>query len=102
MLRILLRLLIAALTSILLIQVALAASKGTVSSGMVHSLSVKNDGTVWAFGSNSVGQLGNGSINSSTVPVQVSWLTDAMVVAAGTVHSLALASNGTVWAWGGE
>jgi alpha-tubulin suppressor-like RCC1 family protein len=63
-------------------------------------LVIKPDGTVWSWGSNSYGQLGNGTTTASNVQVQVSGLTDIVSVAAGTYHSMALKSDGTVWAWG--
>jgi alpha-tubulin suppressor-like RCC1 family protein len=79
-----------------------AARRGanTVAAGGSHSLAVRADGTVWAWGSNANGQLGNGTTTSSSVPVQVSGLTGVVAVAAGTSYSAALKSDGTVWAWG--
>jgi alpha-tubulin suppressor-like RCC1 family protein len=72
-----------------------------IAAGQVHSLALKSDGTVWAWGNNSVGQLGNGSISPSNVPVQVLNLpADIVAIAAGFSHSLALDSSGQVWAWG--
>jgi len=65
-----------------------------------HSLTLKIDGTVWAWGVNSVGQLGNGTTTSSNTPVQVSGLTVVAAIAAGGNHSLALKNDGTVWTWG--
>jgi alpha-tubulin suppressor-like RCC1 family protein len=65
-----------------------------------HTLALKNDGTVWAWGWNDYGQLGNGTKADSNVPVQVSGLTDVTAIAGGYFHSLALKSDGTVWAWG--
>jgi hypothetical protein len=79
--------------------VGLAGATG-VAAGRFHSLAVKNDGTVWAWGQNSDGRLGNGSTADSAVPVQASGLTNATAVAAGGYHSLAYRSDGTVWAWG--
>lgn len=70
-----------------------------VSAGNSHSMAIKNDGTLWAWGSNSVGQLGTGS--SSTVPIQVG--TDAnwaSVSGHNTRHTLAIKTDGTLWAWG--
>jgi alpha-tubulin suppressor-like RCC1 family protein len=74
-----------------------------IAGGLAHSLAVKSDGTVWAWGLNTVGQLGDGTTMDHATPVQVAGgLTDARDVAAGTWHSLALLDNGTVWAWGGN
>ena len=75
-----------------------------ISAGGFHSLVLHNDGTVWAFGSNGVGQLGNGagggSENISSVPVQVNFLNNIIAISAGSDYSLALRNDGTVWAWG--
>ncbi len=60
----------------------------------------KTDGTVWAWGRNSNGQLGNNSTTDSSVPVQVSGLTGVTSIAAGGGAGYALKSNNTVWAWG--
>ena len=71
-----------------------------------HSLALKSDGTVWAWGFNPDGQLGNNTTADSSLPVQVkdptgaSFLTGVAAIAAGEVHSLALKSDGTVWTWG--
>ncbi len=65
-----------------------------------HSLALKSDGTVWAWGYNWYGQFGNGTTKSSTVPVQVSNISDVTSIAAGGAHNLALKLDGTVWAWG--
>ncbi|MEW6447431.1 MAG: stalk domain-containing protein [Bacillota bacterium] len=78
---------------------------GTIglAAGNSHSLAVKSDGTVWAWGNNSRGQLGIGSWDYEdihSVPVQVKNLTGIIAVAAGESHSLALKEDGTVWAWG--
>ncbi len=73
-----------------------------ISAGTSHSLFVCSDGSVWASGDNSSGQLGNGTLVSSIIPKQVANLDGVVAVAAGDVHSLALKSDGTVWAWGGD
>lgn len=66
-----------------------------------HTLAVRADGTVWAWGSNEDGQLGfTPDYNDHTTPVQVAGLTNIKAVAAGEYHSLALGSDGTVWSWG--
>jgi alpha-tubulin suppressor-like RCC1 family protein len=64
------------------------------------SLALESDGTVWAWGRNSDGQLGDGTTTDRTTPVQVSGLTGVVAIAGGWYHGLALKSDGTVWAWG--
>lgn|GEM_PF-3669829 len=64
------------------------------------SIALKTDGTVWAWGSNEYGQLGNDSDTDHLTPVQVSGLSDIIAIAAGDYHNLALKNDGTVWAWG--
>lgn len=71
-----------------------------ITSGETHSMALKSDGTVWAWGSNFYGQLGNGIAKSSAVAMQVSGLTGVLAIAAGASHSLALKADGTLWAWG--
>jgi alpha-tubulin suppressor-like RCC1 family protein len=73
---------------------------GSVAGGSTHSLAVRSDGTVWAWGQGTNGQLGNGGTANSSIPVQVSGLTNAVAVTAGTAFSAALKSDGTVWSWG--
>jgi len=65
-----------------------------------HNLALKTDGTVWAWGENGNGQLGDGSTTDRTTPIQVGGLTGVTAIAAGGAHSLALTGDGSVWAWG--
>ncbi len=71
-----------------------------VAAGEDHSLALKGDGTVWAWGSNEFGELGTGTTTGVTTPVQVSGLGDMAAVAVGDDHSLAIKNDGTLWAWG--
>ena len=76
-----------------------------VSAGSFHSLALCADGTLVAWGRNDLGQLGNDSTTSSSVPVAITnsgALSGKTVVAisAGYYHNLALCSDGTVVAWG--
>ncbi|MHB8513293.1 MAG: RCC1 domain-containing protein, partial [Actinomycetota bacterium] len=71
-----------------------------VAAGNDHSLALKSDGSVWAWGHNNFGQLGNNSTTDSYVPVHVSGLANVVAIAGGVGHSLAVTSDGSVWAWG--
>jgi alpha-tubulin suppressor-like RCC1 family protein len=71
-----------------------------VSAGWTHALAVKSDGTVWAWGDNEAGQIGDGTLADRPVPVEVAGLTGVTQVAAGLQSSVALRSDGTVWQWG--
>jgi alpha-tubulin suppressor-like RCC1 family protein len=73
-----------------------------ISAGLSHSLALRNDGTVWVWGGNTRGQLGNGTsgTNFGLVPAPVPGLSGIRAIAAGESHNLALAPDGTVWAWG--
>jgi alpha-tubulin suppressor-like RCC1 family protein len=73
---------------------------GAIAAGGTHTLALKEDGTVWSWGTNTYGELGDGTNVQKTSPVQVSTLTGVVAIAAGGYHSLALTSTGTVWAWG--
>jgi len=71
-----------------------------IACGGTHSLAVKRDGTVWAWGGNGQGQLGHGTTETRKVPVLVRGLSEVKAVAAAMSYSLALKKDGTVWAWG--
>lgn len=65
-----------------------------------HSMALKSDGTVWAWGSNIYGQLGNATTTSTNTPVQTLLLNNVVAISAGGWHSVALKNDGTVWTWG--
>jgi alpha-tubulin suppressor-like RCC1 family protein len=70
-----------------------------VAAGAVHSVGLKNDGTVWTFGANDSGQLGDTTSGRSTAAM-VNGVTGIVAISAGARHTLALRSDGTVWGWG--
>ncbi len=74
----------------------------SISAGYSHTLALRNDGTVWAFGTNGDGELGNGDTNDSSVPVQVIWNENVNIVqvSAGSDFSCAIDNQGALWAWG--
>jgi len=80
---------------------------GKFAAGQNHSLTVKTEGTVWAWGKNANGQLGRGSTSASPLPIagqvktnSTTVLTSVATVAGGAAHSAAAKSDGTAWAWG--
>ena len=75
-----------------------------VAAGSRHTLTLRSDGTVWAFGSNSFGVLGNlvtaPDVGYNPTPTQVPGLTNVTAIAAGAAHSVVRRSDGTVWTFG--
>ena len=70
----------------------------TSPNGNYHTVALKQDDTVWAWGRNSYGQLGNGTTTDSSTPVQV--LSGVKAIATGYYHTVAVKQDGTVWTWG--
>lgn len=71
-----------------------------LAAGGLHSCVVLNGGKVKCWGANTNGQLGNGTAVSSTVPVEVSSLSNVSQVALGSSFSCAVLINGDVQCWG--
>ena len=71
-----------------------------VAAGKYHSIVLKSDSTVWAFGDNMYGQLGIGNTGDKDEPVMINSLTGIISISVGVNHSLALRYDGTVYAWG--
>ncbi len=61
---------------------------------------IKNDGTLWSWGSNFAGQTGDRTVVNRSSPVQVGTLTTWSSVAGSYVHAVGLQTNGTLWVWG--
>ncbi len=73
-----------------------------VSTTTTHSCAIKKDGTVWCWGLDDNGQLGNGATTTTTqsTPVKVDTINDAVQIANGLNFSCALRKSGAVWCWG--
>ena len=91
------------------IKVSKLSEVKAISAGGDFTLAIKNDGTVWAWGLNNSGQLGNGSYDmefgitlgdNKSEPVEVPLLHDVVEIAAGGSHAIAITNDGGIWAWG--
>ncbi len=65
-----------------------------------RTIILKKDGTVWAWGKNDIGQLGNGTFKDSSIPEQVKNLNSITQISSNYDFNLALRDDGTVWFWG--
>ena len=71
-----------------------------VSAGGSHTIGIEIDGSLWAWGANGSGQLGDGATANRSIPVQISTSSDWKAVSAGSDHSMAIKKEGSLWAWG--
>ncbi|MCL2030989.1 MAG: hypothetical protein FWG93_05535, partial [Oscillospiraceae bacterium] len=71
-----------------------------VSAGNRHTLAVKTDGSLWAWGQNLFGQLGDGTTTDRLTPVKI--MDGVAYASAGQTHSAAIKTDGTLWIWGAD
>lgn len=71
-----------------------------IAAGTSHTLALKKDGSVWAWGWNGRGVLGDGTGEQRNSPIQVGGLTAVVAIRATPENSFALNTDGAVWAWG--
>ena len=69
-----------------------------VSAGSTHVAAVCCDSTLWVWGKNNIGQLGNGTTSDCLRPVKI--MDNVKQVSTGFAHTLALCCDGSLWAWG--
>ena len=81
-------------------QVGTATDWQKIDAGDQHSLAIKTTGTLWAWGNNTSGQLGDGTNTTSLSPIQIGTLTNWNVISAGTDHSMAIDNSNVLFTWG--
>ena len=76
------------------------AANGSLSDGGRHFLIIRTDGSLWAWGNNNEGQLGDGTTADRTSGNPVKVMDNVKFVTTGSGYSLAITNDGALWAWG--
>ena len=71
-----------------------------VSNGQNHTIAIKTAGTLWAWGANLFGELGNGNNTDRNFPIQIGSSNDWKDIFGGIRVSAAIKNNFTLWGWG--
>jgi len=83
------------------VQIGTATNWTSVSVSNGHAVALRSDGSMWSWGNNSRGLLGDGSFFAALAPRQISAVGSTWrQVSAGGEHTLAIRSDGTLWSWG--
>ncbi|CAF4980252.1 unnamed protein product, partial [Rotaria sp. Silwood1] len=81
-------------------QLTSAVSWAVVSAGLYHTVAIKADGTLWAWGKNTYGQVGDGTTLNKQTPTQIGSESNWLSVSAGSYHTCAIKQTNTLWSWG--
>ena len=84
------------------VQIALGVTNwASVSAGPSHTMAIREDGTLWGWGNNQDGRLGDGTTFERRSPVRIEMtVTNWDSVSAGPSHTMAIRKDGTLWGWG--
>jgi alpha-tubulin suppressor-like RCC1 family protein len=82
------------------IQIGLLTNWSVVECGNDHNVAIKTDGTLWTWGYNFFGQLGDNTIVNKSSPIQVGVASDWVTASAGQYNISAIKLDGTLWTWG--
>jgi alpha-tubulin suppressor-like RCC1 family protein len=80
--------------------VALGSNWAKISTGSYHVAAIKTDGTLWMWGFNSSGQLGNNTTTHRSSPVQIVTGGNWKEISSGGNHACGIKTDGTLWCWG--
>ena len=82
-------------------QIGSETNWSAIAAGGGHTVALKLDGTLWAWGDNVAGELGDGTnVNKATLTQESTGATNWTAIAVSNDHTVALKSDGTLWAWG--
>jgi len=70
----------------------------TIAGGLAHSTAIKADGSLWSWGRNYEGQLGDGTAVSKSLPTKI--INDVVSASVAYNYSMAIKTDGSLWAWG--
>lgn len=71
-----------------------------VENGYYFSIAIKDNGTLWAWGDNYAGTLGDGTTDDKSSPIQIGSDTNWSFISCGDNHTAAIKTDGTLWIWG--
>ena len=82
------------------LQISGLANVTAIAAGNHHTLALRSDGSVWSWGKNDQGQIGDGSTTNRTSPAPIPGLASVTDISAGQAFSMALSATGTLYTWG--
>jgi alpha-tubulin suppressor-like RCC1 family protein len=71
-----------------------------IAAGGAHTFAIRSDGTLWGWGGNASGQLGDGTTTNAIAPVQIGTSNQWIAISAGGSHSVGIQRDASLWAWG--
>jgi len=72
----------------------------SVSASWQYTVAIRDDGSLWAWGDNRSGQLGDGTMTNRWVPTRIGADNNWASISAGWQHTVAIRDDGSLWAWG--
>lgn len=84
------------------VQVGTANDWVFVTAGWYTVFAIKSNGTLWAWGQNTYGKLGDGTQTNRNVPVQIGTDTNWQSVSSNSNNTVAIKTDGSLWSWGGN